>query len=97
MLWGTEAHLAEIFGDAVEWQAHNRRVHTFRFVSAQQFADFFIEYYGPTLKAHAALGDEGTALRTALTDLAAQWNRLDPSDGAVAIPGEYLESVGIRS
>ena len=97
MLWGTEDHLSEIFGDSVEWIAHERRIHNFRFVSPEAFVDFFIEYYGPTLKAHAALGDQGEELRQALTDLARTWNRLDPEDGAIAIPGEYLESVGVRA
>ncbi len=93
MLWGTEAHLAEIFGDTVQWTAHERRIHNFRFVSPEAFVDFFVTYYGPTLKAVAAAGE----LRDALIDLAREWNRLDPDEGAIAIPSEYLESVGIRA
>jgi SAM-dependent methyltransferase len=93
MLWGTEAHLGEIFGDTVEWTAHERRIHNFRFVSPEAFVDFFVTYYGPTLKAVGAAGD----LRDALVDLAREWNRLEPEAGAIAIPSEYLESVAVRA
>jgi SAM-dependent methyltransferase len=92
MLWGKEDHLAEIFGDDVRWIAHERRIHNFRFASPEAFVDFFETYYGPTLKAIGAASD----LRQALVDLAREHNRLDPEDGAIAIPGEYLESVGVR-
>jgi ubiquinone/menaquinone biosynthesis C-methylase UbiE len=96
MLWGTEARLEEIFGADVEWTAHTRRNFNFRYRSAEEFVDFFITYYGPTLKAFEAAGDDGPALRTDLVELAREWNRLDDDAGAIAIPGEYLESVGRR-
>jgi SAM-dependent methyltransferase len=96
MLWGTEDHLSEIFGDTVRWTAHRRRIHTFRFASPEAFVDFFATYYGPTHKAFEALGDRAHELRSDLADLARGWNRLDPGAGAIAVPGEYLESVGER-
>jgi len=96
MLWGTEARLEEIFGTGVEWTAHERRIFNFRYRSAEEFVDFFITYYGPTLKAFEAAGDDGPALRADLVELAREWNRLDDGAGAIAIPGEYLESVGRR-
>jgi ubiquinone/menaquinone biosynthesis C-methylase UbiE len=96
LLWGTEAHLAEIFGDTVEWVAHTRRMFTFRFTSPEEFVDVFATYYGPTFKAFEAL-DEATrrVLASELADLARRHDRLDER-GAIAIPGEYLESVGVR-
>lgn len=49
-----------------------------------------------TLKAFEALGAEhGVALASDLADLARRWDRLN-EDGAIAITGDYLESVGIR-
>jgi hypothetical protein len=36
-------------------------------------------------------------LRGALVELARESNRLGADDGAIAIPAEYLESVGIRA
>lgn len=96
MLWGTESHLASIFGDRVRWLQHRRRTHTFRFRSPQQFVDFFAACYGPTLKALEALGDRGDELRSELVQLVSEWNRLRPRSGPIAVPGEYLESVGER-
>jgi SAM-dependent methyltransferase len=96
MLWGSEAHLAEIFGGTVRWTEHGRRTHNFRFASPEAFVDFFAAYYGPTHKAFEALGDEAGKLHADLTALAREWNRLDDGSGAIAIPGEYLESVGER-
>jgi SAM-dependent methyltransferase len=94
LLWGTEERLAELFGPDVEW-THERRMFTFRFVSAQAFVDTFGEYYGPTVKALEAAGANREALARDLHDLAAEWNRLE-QPGPVAVPAEYLESVGTR-
>ena len=57
--------------------------------------DVFAEYYGPTLKALEAAGANRDALASDLHDLAAEWNTLE-QPGPVAIPAEYLESVGAR-
>ena len=54
--------------------------------------DTFVRYYGPTLKAVEAAGP---ALVEDLRALVRQWNRL-PEGGPIAVPGEYLESVGTR-
>jgi ubiquinone/menaquinone biosynthesis C-methylase UbiE len=96
MLWGSEEHLAEIFGASVRWTAHRRRIHNFRFASPEAFVDFFATYYGPTNKSLGALGERSGELRADLIELAREWNRLDDDAGAIAIPGEYLESVGER-
>jgi SAM-dependent methyltransferase len=95
LLWGTEAHLNELFGPDVAW-THSRKTFTFRFVSAQAFVDAFAVYYGPTLKALEAAGTGRDALARDLHDLATSWNRLE-EPGAVALPAAYLESVGVRS
>ena len=95
LLWGTEEHLAELFGTDVTW-THRRRTFTWRFVSAEAFAECFGAYYGPTLKALEAAGENSDALANDLRDLAASSNRLD-QPGAIAVPATYLESVGVRS
>lgn len=96
MQWGDPAGVADLFGDTVEWTAHTRRVFTFRFTSPEAFVAYFAENYGPTLKAFDALGPEGApALAADLAGLARRWDRLD-EDGAIAITGDYIESVGIR-
>ena len=82
--------------DGVEWLQHEPRTYTFRFVSAQSFVAFLAEYSGPTLKAFESLDDSGeVALELELCELANSWNQLE-EPGAIAIPAEYLESVGIR-
>ncbi len=95
-LWGTEDHLVEIFGDTVRWTEHRRRTYTWRFVSPEAFVDFFATYYGPTFKAFESLGDRADELRNDLIELAREGNRLDSGAGAIAIPSEYLESIGER-
>jgi ubiquinone/menaquinone biosynthesis C-methylase UbiE len=92
MLWGTERHLLELFGDEVEW-THRRRTFTFRFTSAEAFVETFVRYYGPTLKAVEAAGAE---LEADLQALVRRWNRL-PEPGPIAVPGTYLESVGTKT
>jgi ubiquinone/menaquinone biosynthesis C-methylase UbiE len=96
MLWGTEERLDALFADTIRWTAHRPRLHTFRAPSAELFVEFFATYYGPTQKALEALGDRGQDLKADLTALASEWNRLDPDAGAIAIPAEYLESIGER-
>ena len=49
MLWGTPEHLAGLFGDRVAW-SHRRRTFTFRFRSAEAFAEVFARSYGPTCR-----------------------------------------------
>ena len=74
MLWGTEDHLADIFGDAVTW-THREQTFTFRFTSAEALVERFATYYGPTLKALDAAGAARDALLDDLRDLALSWNR----------------------
>ena len=94
MLWGTKDHLAGLFGEDVSW-AHRTRTFTFRFASAQAFVECFAEYYGPTVKALEAAGAARDALVRDLHELVVSWNRLE-QPGPVAVPGTYLESVGLR-
>ena len=95
MLWGTEAHLRTLFGDAVCSLELEERTFTFRFTSAEEFVDFFRTWYGPTLKAFAALeGDARDALERDLVALAKESDRLG-SAGAIAIPATYVEAVAV--
>ncbi len=92
MLWGTEAHLRELFGAGVASLAVTERTFTFRFASPQEFTHFFGRWYGPTVTALAALeGDARDALARDLTELARSHDRL--GDGATAIPATYAEAV----
>ena len=66
----------------------------FRYRSADDFFDTFKDFYGPTVKAWAALDDAGKAeLREGLARLADEMNR---ATGSLAVPGEYLEVVATK-
>ena len=95
MLWGTKAHLRKLFGTDVTSLDVRERTFTFRFLSAEDFTTFFRLWYGPTVKAFAALeGDARDALERDMTDLARTFDRL--GKGAIAIPAVYTEAVAIR-
>ena len=69
MLWGTEGHLRELFGDGIASLEVTERTFTFRFPSAEHFVTFFRLWYGPTVKAFAALDDDARdALEADLVD-----------------------------
>lgn len=91
-LWGTRERLAELFGhDAASIIAEPRNF-TFRYRSPAHFIDVFATYYGPVLKALAALHEsKAKALISDLQGLVAKFNRAD--DGTMVVPGEYLEIV----
>jgi ubiquinone/menaquinone biosynthesis C-methylase UbiE len=94
-LWGTEEHLAELFGDRVEWTALTKRHYTFRYLSAAHFSEWFREFYGPITRLSGTLNsDDLVRFADDLADVARQFNRA--SDGTVAAPAEYLEAVGVR-
>ena len=96
MLWGTEAHLRELFGDGIASLEVKERTFAFRFTSPEEFVDFFREWYGPTLKAFDALeGDARDALYDDLVALAERSDRLRV-DGAIALPANYTEAVAIK-
>jgi SAM-dependent methyltransferase len=92
LLWGTEAHLRELFGDGIASLEVAERTFTFRYRSAEDFVEFFRLWYGPTLKAFAAL--EGTAREALEDDLVALARRFDRlGTDATAIPATYTETV----
>jgi 2-polyprenyl-3-methyl-5-hydroxy-6-metoxy-1,4-benzoquinol methylase len=95
LAWGTEARLAELFGDEVETLDAQPRHFVFRYRSAEHWLDTFRTYYGPTLKAFASLDDEaGKAFELELLGLAEAANT---STDALRIPSEYLEVVAVKN
>jgi ubiquinone/menaquinone biosynthesis C-methylase UbiE len=92
VLWGTEDHLAQLFGQQSAEIHSNERVYTFRFRSAEEYVAVFRRWYGPTLKAFAALDEDAQAGLTAdLTALAREFDVHHSGD--VAIESTYLETV----
>ena len=96
LLWGTESHLQELFGDTISELRTTERIFTFRFRSAEEFVAYFRTYYGPTLKAFEAAGTAGSD--DLFADLVALVGRYaGTTSGPVAIPSAWLETVAIRS
>ena len=91
-LWGTEARIKEMFGPSATSIKAERRNFIFRYRSAEHFLDVFRNYYGPMLKAFAALDAANQqGLQDDLLALIGRMNRAE--DGTMVVPGEYLEIV----
>jgi ubiquinone/menaquinone biosynthesis C-methylase UbiE len=91
-LWGTKARLDEMFADQASDIQITHRHFAFRYRSAEHFVDIFKTYYGPVLKAFAALdGANQNNLKRDLLALIATMNR--SGDATMVVPSEYLEVV----
>jgi len=91
-LWGTEARISDMFGPAAASINTERRHFAFRYRSPDHFLDVFKNYYGPMLKAFAALDPTNQqGLRNDLLALIGRMNRAE--DGTMVVPSEYLEIV----
>jgi ubiquinone/menaquinone biosynthesis C-methylase UbiE len=96
LLWGTKAYIGSMFGDTIDGLGCRERTFTFRFRSADGFVEYFRDYYGPTLKAFEAVGDGGAD--ELFSDLVALVRKhAGTSEGPVAIPATWLETVATRA
>ena len=94
LAWGTDDRLGSLFADAAGVHIV-RRDFVFRFRSATDWFDAFKTYYGPLVKAWAALDDTGReSLRGQLLELAEGANR--QPGGPLIVPAEYVEVVVTR-
>jgi ubiquinone/menaquinone biosynthesis C-methylase UbiE len=91
-LWGTRARLGEMFDAGASSVKAQPRLFNFRYRSADHFLDVFKTFYGPVLKAFAALdAAKQDELRNDLYALIVRMNRA--TDGTMVVPSEYLEVV----
>jgi ubiquinone/menaquinone biosynthesis C-methylase UbiE len=91
-LWGTPARITEMFGASAADIRAERRNFSFRYRSPEHFLDVFKNYYGPMLKAFAALDESNQqGLRKDLLALIASMN--SAKDGTMVVASEYLEIV----
>jgi len=91
-LWGTEPHIVELFGPQAADIRCVRKYFNFRYASSAHWLHIFRDFYGPTLKAFAALD----ALKQAALerDITALLERLNVGgESSLVVPGEYLEVV----
>jgi SAM-dependent methyltransferase len=94
-LWGTSERISEMFGGSATAIAAEKRDFIFRYRSPEHFVEVFSTFYGPVLKALAALDEQkGKALVADLIALIGRFNRAD--DGTMVVPSEYLEVVVTR-
>lgn len=94
-LWGTRDRLAELFDSGAKSIKADPRNFMFRYRSPEHFLDVFKTYYGPMLKAFAALDEtKQKGLKHDLLALIASLNKA--GDGTMVVPSEYLEVVIIR-
>lgn len=90
LAWGTREGLERLFGAHAAHLGVVSRDYVFRYRSARHFVDVFRAYYGPTVRAFAALDAAGQAALEA--DLLALLDSYDRSgDGTLVVSSEYLE------
>jgi SAM-dependent methyltransferase len=91
-LWGTSARLHDMFDPGARSIRTESRLFKFRYRSPAHFLDVFKTYYGPVLKAFAALDPaKQEELHNDLHALIVRMNR--SGDGTMVVPSEYLEIV----
>lgn len=97
LLWGTEEHLREVFGDAISDLRVERRKSRQTFRSADHFLEFFRTYFGPTKVAYERVGPEGEAALTA--DMKAYLDEYNKAGdrAALVLEPEYLQVVATRA
>ena len=91
-VWGTSARLHDMFDAGARSIRTESRLFKFRYRSPSHFLDVFKTYYGPVLKAFAALDPaKQEDLHNDLHALIVRMNR--SGDGTMVVPSEYLEVV----
>jgi ubiquinone/menaquinone biosynthesis C-methylase UbiE len=94
-LWGTAERIEEMFGAHATSIRTEARDYVFRYRSAEHWLDVFRTYYGPLLKAYAALDAAAQAKLTSdIRALIVAFNR--SGDDTMVVPSEYLEIVITR-
>jgi ubiquinone/menaquinone biosynthesis C-methylase UbiE len=94
-LWGTRERITELFGAHASSIEARSRYFMFRYRSPEHWLELFRRFYGPMLKAFAALDAPGqSALAGDLLALVDALNR--SGDSTMVVPGEYLEVVVTR-
>jgi ubiquinone/menaquinone biosynthesis C-methylase UbiE len=91
-LWGTRARIDELFGAQASAIDVTQQQFAFRYRSPEHMLEIFREFYGPVLKAFAAL--DASAQPKLAADLIALFARFNRArDGTLVAPGDYLEIV----
>ena len=90
-LWGDRAHLNTLFGSQATVAAQSKAF-VFRYKSSQHWLEVFRGYYGPIVKAFAAIDPE--ARKALEADIHALLDAFNVArDGTLVLPSEYLEVI----
>jgi ubiquinone/menaquinone biosynthesis C-methylase UbiE len=90
-LWGSKAYLYTLFGSKAAVAVESKNF-VFRYKSPKHWVEIFRSYYGPIVKAFAAIDPEAReALEADLYALLDKFNVVE--DGTLIVPSEYLEVV----
>jgi hypothetical protein len=94
-LWGTEAHMKELFGAQAASIRCEPRIYNFRYRSPEHWLQIFRDYYGPVHKAFGSLDPSRQAALAA--DVRTLLQTLNVAGGkSLVVPGEYLEVVVVK-
>ena len=96
-LWGSEAHLGELFGDRVDFHTTTRDVlEITAFERPRDYGEHFKAYYGPTIavRANAARNGVEDEFDAALDAFCDEWSH--GTSSPARFEKEYLVSVGTR-
>jgi SAM-dependent methyltransferase len=96
-LWGSEEHVAELFGERVMFGTlHRDELEITAFERPRGYGEHFKSYYGPTIaaRANAARNGRDGEFDAALDAFCDEWNR--GTDGRARFEKEYLLAVGTR-
>jgi SAM-dependent methyltransferase len=93
--WGAHERMTELFEPHASSIVSAQRNFVFRYRSPEHWLAIFRTYYGPMLKAFAALEPAAqSALKHEIMSLIGRFNR--SGDGSMVVPSEYLEVVVTR-
>jgi ubiquinone/menaquinone biosynthesis C-methylase UbiE len=96
VLWGTEEHVRELFGDRISELRSERRISRQGFLSADHYIETFRTFFGPTKTAYERVGAEGEeALTDDLRTFLEEANTA--GDKAMVLEAEYLEVIATRA
>lgn len=94
-LWGTRGALDDMFDGKARSISAEQRSFNFRYKSPEHFLDIFKTFYGPMVKAFAALNQASQQnLHNDLYALIARMNK--SGDATMVVPSDYLEVVITR-
>jgi len=90
-LWGNKAHLEGLFGSKATIAVESKQF-VFRYKSPKHWLEIFRDFYGPVLKAFAAI--DADARKSLEADLLALLDDVNiAKDGTLVAPSEYLQVV----